>query len=998
MTRSNYRPARGRFRRSSLVLALAAGLVSGHAFAQKATGDIFGTTSAQAAVTIENLDTGLKREITSDSAGRFSFSQLPTGRYRVSSGGNAREVDVKVGTGSEVHLTDTAQMETIEVVGNAINPIDVSSVESSTVFTADQIDALPVARDVTSVALLAPGTVKGDSGFGNLASFGGASVAENGYYINGFDVTNIRNFTSFSNLPFEAVGQQQIKTGGYGAEFGRSLGGVVNIVTKRGTNEWKAGASVYWEPESLREHAPSVRDAENPSTYYRYTHKDTEDSLTYNVYAGGPIVKDKLFFFVLAEGQDYETKNYAADDIANSNRYRKDNKPHGLVKLDWNITDNHLLEFTGISNRDYYDTTEYEAAEDYSTTNASVDQKFVNRYGGEVYIGKYTGYLTDTFTLSAQLGQLEYLNEARKGEIPGADCPRVLDGRGGGALVELGCWTAATVPDPLAPPNRDRRRAGRLDLEWRLGDHTLRGGYDKEKFNSTHAGTTQSGGEYWRYFKRPNSGRLNGVDLPPEVTEYVRRWVRNTTTGDYDVENTAIYLEDNWQVTDNVLLYAGVRSESFDNMNDAGVSFAKAEDQIAPRLGVSWDVKGDSTLKLFANAGRYFIPVASNTNIRAAAAEYFVTDYFPFTGIDPVTGAPTGLGDQIGPDVVSSDGTAPIPATVTAANLKPMYQDEIIVGVQKAFTDQWTGGVRGVWRKVKNGMDDYCYAGPFQQWADDNGYADFDSHTVPGCVILNPGKDAEFAMDLQNDGNLSNVTIPATYFGLPRYKRKYLALEFFWEKVWDGKWYLQGSYTWSHSYGNVEGYVNSTLEQDDAGLTQDFDFASFEDGTYGNLPNDRRHAIKIFGMYQLTPEWRVSSNMLVQSGRPRSCYGYVPETVADFDPVNGVGGSGSYSSASSLYCVDANGNSVLSSRGSRGTTPWITQIDLSLAWMPKIADGDLTLKVDVFNIFNTKRPLEYNEIGDRNRAEPEHNPNYGLISTYQTPRSVRFTARYDFSL
>ncbi|UXI68616.1 TonB-dependent receptor domain-containing protein [Tahibacter amnicola] len=671
-----------------------------------------------------------------------------------------------------------------------------------------------------------------------------------------------------------------------------------------------------------------------------------------------------------------------------------------MVKLDWNITDSHIVEVTAISNRNYYDTVIYENDEPYSLVNATRLDKYQLRYGGEVYMAKYTGYLTDNFTVSGQLGQLEYLNASRVGIPPGADCPRVLDGRAGGALVELGCWTAATVDDANAPPARDQRRAGRLDAEWHVGDHAIRFGYDKEKFNSTNVGTTQSGGEYWRYFARPANGMVNGAALPADATAYVRRWVRNTVSGAYDVHNTAAYVEDSWQATDNFVVYAGIRAETFDNRNAEGESFAKADNQIAPRIGFSWDVNNDSTLKVFGNAGRYFIPVAANTNIRAAAAEYFNTDYFTFTSIDPVTGAPVGLGPQLGPDVLASSGVAPVAATVTAANLKPMYQDELILGVQRAFSDSWSGGVRGVMREVKNGMDDFCYAGPFAKWAEDNGFDDFDYHTVPDCVILNPGKDAEFALDLQDDGTLTNVVIPARYFGLPQYRRKYTAIEFFWEKVWDGKWYLQGSYTIAHSFGNVEGYVNSTLEQDDAGLTQDFDFASFTHGTYGNLPNDRRHAIKLFGTYQLTDDWRISSNWIFQSGRPRSCYGFVPDTVPDFNAPDGTAanGSGRYTSASSLYCLDENGNSVLRPRGSFGTTRWITQIDLSVAWTPKIGEGNLILKADVFNVFNAKRPTDYNEIGDRTRATPEHNPNFGLPASYQTPRYFRFTARYDFSL
>src|SRR5690606_29247661 len=121
-----------------------------------------------------------------------------------------------------------------------------------------EIDRIPVARDATSVALLAPSTTKGDAAFGNLASFGGSSVAENQTYINGLNVTNFRNGLGFSNVPFEFYSEFQVLTGGYSAEFGRSTGGVINAVTKSGSNEFKAGANVYYSPSSLREQSPNV--------------------------------------------------------------------------------------------------------------------------------------------------------------------------------------------------------------------------------------------------------------------------------------------------------------------------------------------------------------------------------------------------------------------------------------------------------------------------------------------------------------------------------------------------------------------------------------------------------------------------------------------------------------------------------------------------------------------------------------------------------------------
>jgi outer membrane receptor protein involved in Fe transport len=103
--------------------------------------------------------------------------------------------------------------------------------------------------------MLAPGTTLGDGGLGDrpLVSFGGASVAENVFYINGMDVTNFYDGLGGNTTPFEFYQEFQVKTGGYGAVFGRSTGGVINAVTKRGGSEWRFGAGGYWEPDSLRE-------------------------------------------------------------------------------------------------------------------------------------------------------------------------------------------------------------------------------------------------------------------------------------------------------------------------------------------------------------------------------------------------------------------------------------------------------------------------------------------------------------------------------------------------------------------------------------------------------------------------------------------------------------------------------------------------------------------------------------------------------------------------
>ena len=1002
------------FKRSALTLAL--GLCfAGGVYAQSSVGSINGDAAAGSSVTIQNVDTGVSREVTVDSNGRFNFPQLAPGHYKVTSGGTTRDVQVKVGTGSTVSFAQQ-ELNAVEVVGaTSFNPIDVSSVESTTVFTAEQIDQLPVARDVTNVALLAPGTVRGDSGFGNLASFGGASVAENGYYINGFDVTNIRNFVSFADLPFDAIGEQQVKTGGYGAEFGRSLGGVVNIVTKRGTNDWHGGASVYWAPDWAQESGKDVYsrnpDLEGQRIVYRSS--DESDQLTYNVFGSGPLIKDKLFFFGLIQGQDrtFDTFN----DAGSTHDSYTD--PSGMMKLDWNLTDNHIFELTGIWNKDTRERTSYNFPDvAFPTSHSGPASNSTLENGGEVYIGKYTGYLTDTFTIAAQYGYLSNVNNYQK-SLPGAECPAIYDSRDANlTLNPIGCWNPDqfTIRDNnFSGGDMDYRRAWRIDAEWQLASHKLRFGIDQEKYESTHAGTTYSGGEYFRYFR---SIDIFGVDFG----DVVRRRTTFAQSGSFDVINQAAYLEDSWQINDKLMIYGGIRAETFENKNADNVTFIKSDTLWAPRVGFSWDVNGDSTFKVFGNAGRYYIPVASNTNIRGSGYEYSDETWYLLNGVN-ADGTPQ-LGDVIIDTNVNGSFTPPDPRTVAATNLKPMYQDEYILGMQMQLNDKWSLGIRGISRDVKAGMDDSCGHNGFDQWAADNGFvADFSQNGVgidmPTCYIINPGKDVSIALDPTDSGQLQVYTVPNSYLGLPEYQRKYHAVEFFWERAKSDGWYLQGSYTFAKSIGNVEGYVNSTLEQDDAGATQDFDFSAFEDGSYGYLPNDRRHTLKLFGAYDINDEWSVSGNALIQSGRPVNCNGFIP--VGDPSiPGDGLGigepdnGSIGNYSGSSFYCIDPNGpisvaitdqdgniightNYALTNRGELGRTPWTKTFDVGVSYTPNWLKG-LTLQMKVFNVLNAGSVTEYNESSQVNAGAQVRDPDFLNAVNFQAPRYVRFTARYEF--
>ncbi len=964
-------------------------------FPQSVDGSIYGQTKPGVTVSLTNLDSGTSREITSASSGNFYFAKLPPGLYRVVSSGVSREVGVVLGTGSEVNFHATLGL--IEVTGQRTGAIDMSSVESTVVFTQAQLQTLPVARDITAVALLAAGVIRGDPDFGGLPSFAGASVAENGYYINGFDVTNIRNFLSYASLPFDAIEQHQIKKGGYGAEYGRSLGGVISVLTKRGTNEWKMGGAMYTSPQQLRATGKNVLDLE-PTRLGNYTIFTTANSsrdLSYNVYAGGPIIKDSLFVFLLVDGKKNTSTAYGQSSASVS----KADNPNGLLKLDWQLNSNHALEFTGIHNHQKSTTTDYVTAKPYSSSLDGVGKHSASESGGGVVIGKYTGHLSDNLTVATLVGKVDDLVGKTTGaRLANQDCPVVLDVN----LSEIGCWAkpfpGAPIRDPAAPDDKDNRKAWRVDLEWALSNHTLRAGFDSQEFVSASAGAnTFSGGYYYRYFITPD-GTVNGVaNRTVAGGQYVRRRLATTTSGKFGVDNRAYYIEDSWHPSPKWLLYGGLRSESFDNQDANGLSFVKASNLLAPRLGFAWDAMGDATLKVFGNAGSYFIPVASNTNIRATRGELFEQRFFLFQSRDPRTQAPVGLSAEVGQAQIINDGKLPNPATIASTNLRPMSQNEFIFGFQKRVDRGMSVGLKGTYRTIKNGFDDFCGTrGALERWAADNRFTNFDASTASNCIMLNPGRDVNLQVDVNHDGALRSVTIPSKYFGLPTYKRTYEGIELSFEQPLGALGSIQGSYTWSKSRGNAEGYVNSTINQTDAGITQDFDFASFTHGAEGYLPNDRRHVFKLFGSYLFTPIFRVGINTTLSSGRPRNCIGFVPPSVADYDA-----GAGGYVAASSFYCLNAQGVSVLTQRGSEGRTPWTNSIDVAFTWTPKIASGKVSFQADVFNLLNRQRVLEFNEIRDFSRATSitppgQLNQNYGQPTSFESPRSVRLTARYEY--
>lgn len=1001
---SNYL-AKG-MKRSALTVALGLCFAGGVQAQTNTSGAVNGRAAAGDTITITNPATGFSRTITVDADGSYRFAQLPSGQYQVTrNGGTPRTTNVNVGTSSNVDFVTSSggaqTLDTVTVIGTgAVNPIDVSSVESTTILTAEQVAKIPVPRNATSVALLAPGTVRGATaaGFGSLPSFGGSSVAENQYYVNGFNITNTFKNLAFAQVPFEAIAESQVKTGGYGAEFGRSTGGVINMITKRGTNEFKAGGNVFWSPESLEESSPDL--FYNNGLWVSNNSNDKGWEATASLWASGALIKDRLFAYGLIQYGKTQSTSFTSR-FGSVNLDSSSERPQYLAKVDWAITDSHSLELTAFSDKREFEDDYYTAvfpniaSGDPTTTFGTFRGTDFNEAGGDSYVARYTGYLTDNFTISALYGHGEFsrsnygvsaagLTQEYTGNLTGpvAGCPIISDTRRGvstGARPAIkGCSFINFLGRRDALDTRDQFR---IDAEWQLGDHLLRFGYDADQFESVD-GRAYSGGAVFTY------QTTGPITAPVERVRY-----RSFRTGaNVGVDQQAFYIEDTWNVTDNFIAYLGLRWDTFENKNGEGETYVEIKNQFAPRLGFSWDVFGDSTFKVFGNAGRYALPLTAGVATRAASASLFEEIYYSYTGVDPATGAPTGLTRIVNPSTGSTatrflngeDGNPKFAAGYAVRNLEPMYQDEYILGFQNQLTENFSLGVRGIHRDLKSAIDDSCdYATLFNYVTGNGPGAKFNY-----CFLFNPGKDAVVFADFNGDGTAEEKTIPGALLST-KAKRYYTALEFFAQGNWD-RFFMQGSYTFARAIGDTEGGVRSDNGQADTGTTSDFDYLATQIGAYGYGPNDRRHSLKMFGNFDLSDEVSIGANLLVQSGRPISCIGiYKGFETSHYGNIH-------FSCDPGVPNASGNNGSTIVGRGTVGRTPWTQTLDLNAAYKPAWFEG-LQFKVDVFNVFNNAKPISVNELGEDSAGDPTTVVNtYRTPTAWQSPRSVRLMLQYDF--
>ena len=990
-----------KFRKNILTVALGACIMSlapNMLLAAATDGALTGrvtTNASGTSVVAKNLETGLERSVTVDAKGNYRFPFLPVGTYRIEVSSNGQvvqtidQVSVSLGNATTLNIGNSDVLDTVVVKGGVIiSPIDVSSVESATNFTAKEIERLPVPRDASAVALLTPGVNKGDPDLGGI-SFGGSSIAENSVYINGLNVTDFYNRVGFSSVPFSFFKEFQIKTGGYSVEFGRTTGGVINAVTNSGTNELRYGAELVWQPSFLQTSATDRYDSDgNPVRISSY---DQSDSLNLNGYVSGAIVQDKLFFSLM-----YEARNLDSDATTNSgNGIAFGDSSNGFwgAKFDWHLNDSNLIEFLAFSDKNDTTTKDYEFDLDTGDTGAYRDTRYSKR-GGDNYALTWTSYLTESLSMKVLYGGNNRQSSNTADSV--IDCNRIRDRRTSIGQGDVGCTSSGSVFS-----REDDREMARLDFEWVLNDHLLRFGLDRE-INTSKQEQYYPGTDRLLYEIRTTTpgAIVNGASIPAGYTAYVRTR-RNEVNGEFETDNSALYIEDNWSVTDNLVLNAGLRLEAFDNKNSDGDSYIKMDNMLAPRFGFSWNPDGESKNKFFGNIGRYFLPVANVINIKQAGGFLDQRTFYLFNGFEsfqyngnsfqrPILGAQLGAVDNS-----QGDGTVGDLRSEVDANMDSVYQDELILGFQSQLNASWSWGVRGIYRKLNNAIDDMEITATSQCGAD--GYI--------GFVMANPGEVLSVYGDTDCDGEADGyIDIDTSKEGWALYnddgdyigqrgwvkpKRTYKALEFVIDRAWDNKWEFNAAYTLSYSEGNAEGPVNSDTDFADSGRTEAFDTPYVNLNADGPLPNDRRHQFKFLGSYALNNNWSLGASLAVASGRPISGFGVAApgDDTAFYSFYTCVQNCTSdYAQSERVY--------ELKKRGAFGRTPWITDMGASVSYEQDLGKGKLRAKLAVFNLLNSEHITQVDETREDDIGSL--NGNFQNPTGWQSPRYGELTVSLDF--
>ncbi len=799
------------------------------------------TGAGLAGVTVTAASAALQgtRVAVSDGRGEYRLVLLPPGAYSIRfelAGFLAAEVAATVALGRDATLDQILYPATageIDVVAD-LPTIDTRSTALGTNLSTRAIEALPSGRNYATFVQIAPGTSSDanpeNKGQSTITVYG-STGAENSFFIDGVNTTAVEYGFQGKELNFEFIQEIDVKTGGYEAEYGRSTGGIINVITKSGGNEFHGDVFGYTDSDSLQSTADPV--VSTGGTVDGFTRED------FGLDLGGYLVKDRLWFFAAYDRVDNSTDSILpggplSGQIVESTSQRD----LGSAKLTFSAAPGHTLVAS------YFQDPREDAGaiNDASHTLNGEPSTYLGRqdFGGSDYALRYDGVFANTWILSAQVARHEEENSVGPSTAEGAgvqlrDAQADFFQSGGFGLVQT---------------KEFQRDFYGSSVSRLFGHHEVKAGLEYEQ-QGADVVKRMSGGQQVDVFANPENAALPIYShfywTTPDAT--VGNAPLSALVASPEHENTTFYLQDRWQIRPNLSLNLGIRWDRQQIVDASGVERIDLANDYAPRLGLVWDPSSQHRSKVYASYGKYYEQIPMDLVIRSFSFERQARIFnFDATSNHPDAAAEAALGRD---SAIFGGFTEPV-----EPDLENQYIDEVIVGYEREVATDLAVGVRGIWREYGQVIEDFLCA-------DDGTYC-----------IGNPGEgimSRVFTLDYSR-------TFPA-----PRPEREYRGVQLDVTKRFSDNWQAMASYVYSRLEGNFDGlYAPFTNVGADPNITAAYDYYDFfTDGANldritndGPLSNDRRHQFKVSGYY-LTPfKLSIGASAYYRSGTPVTRYGY----------------------------------------------------------------------------------------------------------------------------
>jgi hypothetical protein len=987
---------------------------------QRTTGDIEGTVKDPQGAVVPNVtitvvsvqggnqagstsgnDTtvtsGFRRTVQSNDEGFFRVQQVPPGSYTVtttavSGFGEARYDNVRVAldttTPLEIQLTVGTQANIVDVSVDDAPPIDVGGTKIQTSVTSQRIELLPKGVDFTSVLRTAPGT-RGESLAGGF-SVDGASGSENAFYIDGQEVTNFRTGTLNGNnaIPTQFVQEVQIKSSGFEAEFGGATGGVISVVTKGGSNDFRGEFGLQFgtpklnggnRPSLLRFTSGTGSTFAQTTEYFRSPKSDGTNVFT-TASLSGPVIKDRLWFFTSYSPQVYVTENQttffsnapaATRTITGSDRFRiKQTREYAFARLDASVTNNLRLSGTYLWNPiveqgalpfgpvsiggNPAQTTDFGGS-----IGTLVGSQLTDRQGGRQNSNNVTAQAvytpTSNLVFSGRFSR-GFLNEKLNSYFVPLGTRFVCQSGSAGTTTYPGACSTGFV-DPVntnVVKDVSIRTNYEVDASYLVSDfggrHEFKGGYQRFKiFNDVERGYIGPGRVDLYYGvsiadlgapvipTRPicsqvqiASGQTSGCALGSGEV------IRFGTKGQGQNLNQSIYIQDRWQPFSRLTLNLGVRAEKEDLPSFNGlappINFGYG-DKISPRLGFALDPFGNGRTKIFASYGRFFDRLKFELPRGSFGGDFYRVDFFEIL---------PGGGDfrsytvarVLGNFNDAPGGACPSTGFIGSGISRCQFDYRIASNDPNATLE--TGTVDPNLKPFRQteftgGVEhqlsnDFVIRGRYTRKVVDSAIED--------AGIINATGSEAYIIGNPGSGLHRQLLEQQGYTNIAEPVRRYNAFEVTLDKRLSNNFYFNANYTYSRLVGNYSGLASSDENgRTSPGVNRFFDlpfigFTAAGKPDIGRLATDRPHVFNAYGAYIF--DWFGSKTNSTDLGFFTTAQSGTPQTTL----------------------INFLTSTIFTERGDLGRTETFTQTDFNFSHKYRFGrDNRFTIAADL-NILN----------------------------------------------